>query len=163
MSLFKKQKEEEVITVREEQGSILCEGLTFKGGSLEGVGKVTINCYFIGNIITNDLVVIGEAGNILGDIESQSIIIQGNVNGNIEVVDSAQIRTGGILNGNIKCGDLKIDSGAAFSGECNMTTSRRENNILNTMKNSNNPNEIKSEKLAELKESSQAQLSKKDR
>ena len=133
MSLFKKAEKEEVIVVPQEQGSILQEGLTFKGGNLEGVGKVTINCYFVGNIMTNDLVVVGEAGNILGNIEAQSIIIQGNVRGNLEAVEAAQIRTGGILNGNIKCASLEISAGAAFSGECNMTASKKENNILNSM------------------------------
>ena len=133
MKRFKKGQEEENIAVPQEQGSILCEGLTFKDGNLEGIGKITINCYFVGNITTNDVVIIGEAGNILGNIESQSIVIQGNVKGNIEAVEAAQIRTGGILNGNIKCSTLEIAQGAAFSGECNMTASKKENNILNTL------------------------------
>ena len=135
MKRFKNHLKEEIITIPQEVGSVLCEGLTFKDGNLSGVGKITINCYFLGNIATNDLVVVDEAGSILGNIEAQSIIIRGNVKGNVEAVESAQIRTGGVLNGNIKCSTLEISAGAAFSGECNMTASKKENNILNNMIN----------------------------
>ena len=133
MKRFKNNNKEEIISIPQEVGSVLCEGLTFKDGNLSGVGKITINCYFLGNISTNDLVIVDEAGSILGNIESQSIIIRGNVKGNVEAVESAQIRTGGVLNGNIKCSTLEISAGAAFSGECNMTASKKENNILNNM------------------------------
>jgi len=134
MKRFKSVKEE-IISIPQEVGSVLCEGLTFKDGNLSGVGKVTINCYFVGNISTNDLIIVEEAGNILGNIESQSIIIRGNVKGNVEAVESAQIRTGGVLNGDIKCSTLEISVGAAFSGNCNMTSSKKENNMLLNMKN----------------------------
>ena len=133
MKRFKNVKEE-IITIPQEVGSVLCEGLTFKDGNLSGIGKITINCYFVGNISTNDLVVVDEAGNILGNIESQSIIIKGNVKGNVEAVESAQIRTGGVLNGDIKCSTLEISVGAAFSGNCNMTASKKESNMLLNMK-----------------------------
>ena len=126
---------EEISAIPQEIGSVLCEGLTFKDGNLSGVGKVTINCYFVGNISTNDLIVVDEAGNVLGNIESQSIIIKGNVKGNVEAVESAHIRTGGVLNGDIKCSSLEISAGAAFSGNCNMTASKKENNMLASMNN----------------------------
>jgi cytoskeletal protein CcmA (bactofilin family) len=121
---------QEIVTISQEVGSVLAEGLTFKGGSLSGVGKVTINCYFVGEVSTNDVVMIGDAGNILGNIEAQSVIIQGNVKGNVNAVDDVQIRAGGVLNGNITCATLEISQGAAFSGECNMTASKKDNNIL---------------------------------
>jgi len=132
MKRFKNNRDE-VITIPQEVGSVLCEGLTFKGGNLSGVGKIAINCYFSGNISTNDLVVVDEAASILGNIEAQSIIIRGNVKGDVEAVETAQIRSGGVLNGNIKCSTLNIEAGAAFSGECNMTASKKESNILNNM------------------------------
>ena len=133
MKRFKGGKEE-IISITQDVGSVLCEGLTFKDGNLSGIGKITINCYFVGNISTNDLVVVDEAGNVLGNIESQSIIIKGNVKGNVEAVESAQIRTGGVLNGDIKCASLEISAGAAFSGNCNMTASKKENNMLLNMR-----------------------------
>ncbi|MCL2171140.1 MAG: polymer-forming cytoskeletal protein [Defluviitaleaceae bacterium] len=133
MGIFNRAAKEEPIVVQQQQGSILCEGLTFKGGNLEGVGKITINCYFVGNIKTNDQVVVGEAGCIMGDIEAHSIVILGNVEGNLEAVENVHIRSGGILNGNIRCASLEISTGAAFSGECNMTASKKENNILHNM------------------------------
>ena len=130
----KRNLKEEIATIPQEVGSVLCEGLTFKDGNLSGVGKITINCYFVGNISTNDLVIVDDAGNILGNIESQAIIIKGNVKGNVEAVESAQIRTGGVLNGDIKCSTLEISAGAAFSGNCNMTASKKESNMLLNMK-----------------------------
>ena len=133
MGLLKKASKEEPIVVQQEQGSILCEGLTFKNGSLEGIGKITVNCYFVGNIKTNDMVVVGEAGCILGDIEAKSIVVLGNVEGNVDAVETVHLRSGGILNGNIRCSSLEISTGAAFSGECNMTASKKENNILHSM------------------------------
>jgi len=132
MKRFKNLKEE-IIAMPQEVGSVLCEGLTFKDGNLSGIGKITINCYFSGNISTNDLVVIDEAASVLGNIEAQAIIIRGNVKGDVEAIETAQIRAGGVLNGNIKCATLEISAGAAFSGECNMTASKKESNILNNM------------------------------
>ena len=125
-----KNVKQEIISIPQEVGSVLAEGLTFKGGSLSGVGKISINCYFVGDISTNDLVVVDEAGNILGNIEAQSVIIRGNVKGNVEAVGDVQIRTGGVINGNITCGSLEIAAGAAFSGECNMTSSKKDSNML---------------------------------
>lgn|GEM_PF-6213420 len=125
---FKNSKQE--ISIPQEAGSILAEGLTFKGGSLSGVGKITLNCYFVGHISTNDLVIVDEAGNILGNIEARNVIIRGNVKGDVEAVESVQIQVGGVLNGNITCSSLEISNGAAFSGECNMTASKKDNNIL---------------------------------
>jgi len=142
MKRFRQNVKEEIISMPQEAGSILREGLTFSGGNLSGVGKLTIDCYFHGDIAVNDLVIIGEAGSVLGNIESQSIIIQGNVKGNVEVVESAQIRTGGVLNGNIKCSTLEIAAGAAFSGECNMTASKKENNLLNNMVKKNDDSDV---------------------
>jgi len=135
MGLLRRSNKDEPIIVAQEQGqgSILCEGLTFKDGNLEGVGKITVNCYFVGNIKTNDVVVIGEAGCVLGDVEAQSIVILGSVEGHLDAVETVHIRSGGILNGNIRCGSLEISSGAAFSGECNMTASKKENNMLHNM------------------------------
>jgi len=121
---------QEMTSIPQEAGSVLAEGLTFKDGSLSGVGKITLNCYFVGNISTNDLVIVDEAGNILGNIEAQNVIIRGNVKGNVEAVDAVHIQAGGVLNGNISCANLEISNGAAFSGECNMTASKKENNIL---------------------------------
>jgi len=121
---------QEIVTIPQEHGSVLAEGLTFKGGSLSGVGKITINCYFVGDVSTNDLVVVGEAGSILGNIEAQSIIVRGNIKGNLEAIGEVQVHTGGIVNGNITCGGLEIATGAAFSGQCNMTASKKDGNLL---------------------------------
>jgi len=132
MKRFKSNKEE-IVTIPQEMGSVLCEGLTFQDGNLSGVGKITINCYFLGDISTNDLVVIDEAASVLGNIEAHSIIVKGNIKGNLEIVESAQLRSGGVVNGNISCASLEVSAGAAFSGECNMTASRKESNILQNM------------------------------
>ena len=128
-----KNYKEEIVTIPQEIGSVLCEGLTFKDGNLSGVGKININCYFLGNISTNDLVVVDEAASILGNIEAHSIIVKGNIKGDLEIVDSAQLRSGGVVNGNITCATLEVSAGAAFSGECNMTASKKERNILQNM------------------------------
>ena len=125
-----KNVKQEIISIPQEHGSILAEGLTFKGGSLSGVGKITVNCYFVGDISTNDLVVVDEAGSILGNIEAQSIIIRGNIKGNLEAIGGVEVRTGGVVNGNITCGSLEIATGAAFSGQCNMTASKKDGNML---------------------------------
>ena len=128
-----------MIVNNDDRGSILAEGLTFKDNQLSGIGKITINCYFVGNIVTNDLIVVGESGSILGNIEARSVVVFGNIKGNVEATETVNLRNGGVLNGDIKCGGLEIDIGSAFSGNCNMTTSKKENNILNTMEGSKEP------------------------
>lgn len=136
-----KNQKAEVVTIPQAAGSVLAEGLTFKGGTLSGVGKVAINCYFVGDISTNDLIVIDEAGNVLGNIEAQSIVVRGNVKGNLIAVEDVQVSSGGVVNGNITCATLEVSAGAAFSGECNMTASRKETNILGNITDKANPTE----------------------
>ena len=128
--MFKKDGKEKTPVELYNSGSILCEGLTFKNGNLEGSGKITINCCFVGNIYTNDEVVIEEVGAISGNIEAKSIIIKGDVEGNVDAMESVKLFDGGVLNGDIRCATLEISNGAAFSGNCNMTSGRKSDNML---------------------------------
>lgn len=98
---------------------LLGRGTRFEG-KLTFEGTVRIDATFIGFIITNDVLVVGEAARIDAQITCGTIIIHGEVNGNIQAKTAVEIRQGGKLRGDIETGSLAIEKGSFFQGACRM-------------------------------------------
>jgi cytoskeletal protein CcmA (bactofilin family) len=98
---------------------LLGRGARFEG-KLTFEGTVRIDATFIGFIITNDVLVVGEAARIDAQITCGTIIIHGEVNGNIQAKTAVEIKQGGKLRGDIETGSLAIEKGSLFQGACRM-------------------------------------------
>ncbi|MBI3991979.1 MAG: polymer-forming cytoskeletal protein [Candidatus Lambdaproteobacteria bacterium] len=55
-----------------------------------------------------------------GDIVSDSVLISGRVVGNIQARDRVEIFRTGYLRGDMHTGDIMIEGGAEFQGQCHM-------------------------------------------
>ena len=81
---------------------------------------VRIDARFIGSIVTNDVLVVGEAARIDADITCGTVVVHGEVNGNIKAKTAVEIHHTGKVRGDLETGSLVIDRGALFHGAAKM-------------------------------------------
>jgi cytoskeletal protein CcmA (bactofilin family) len=98
---------------------LLGRGARFEG-KLTFEGTVRIDATFIGSIVTNDVLVVGEAARIDADITCGTIIVHGEVNGNISAKTGVEIHRSGKVRGDLETPALMIERGAHFQGASRM-------------------------------------------
>jgi len=92
-------------------------------GKLTFEGTVRIDAVFVGSIVTNDVLVVGEAARIDADITCGTIVVHGEMNGNIKAKNAVEIRQGGKVRGDLETPSLAIEKGALFQGGVHMEAS----------------------------------------
>jgi len=99
--------------------TLLGKGAHFDG-KLTFDGTVRIDGDFTGEIYSEDILVVGEGGNVKADLEIGSLVVEGAVEGNIHATRSVEIHAPGRVKGNITTPSLFIDRGVVFEGNCQM-------------------------------------------
>jgi cytoskeletal protein CcmA (bactofilin family) len=89
-------------------------------GKLSFQGTVRIDGRFSGEVVTNDVLVVGEGAVVKAEMDVGSIVINGEVNGNIRAKHAVEIHAPGKLRGNVETPKLVIDSGVVFEGSAKM-------------------------------------------
>src|SRR5688572_26475990 len=90
-------------------------------GRLTFEGAVRVDGNFEGEIITDDLLLIGPGAEVRATINVGSIIINGSVEGDITAKVSVEIKAPGKLRGNVVTPALIIEKGVIFDGSCRMS------------------------------------------
>ena len=103
---------------------LLGRGARFEG-KLTFEGTVRIDATFIGSIVTNDVLVVGEAARIDADITCGTIIVHGEVNGNIQAKTGVEVHRTGKVRGDLETPSLTIERGALFQGASRMEPGAR--------------------------------------
>src|SRR5712671_8122842 len=98
---------------------LIGRGARFEG-KLTFEGTVRIDARFIGSIVTNDVLVVGEAARIDADITCGTILVHGEVNGNIKAKTAVEIQHTGKVRGDLETPSLVIQKGALFHGASKM-------------------------------------------
>ncbi len=98
---------------------LLGRGARFEG-KLTFEGTVRIDARFIGSIVTNDVLVVGEAARIDADVTCGTIAVHGEVNGNIKAKTAVEIHDTGKVRGDLETPSLVIQKGALFHGASKM-------------------------------------------
>jgi len=96
------------------KGNITASGILRIEGELEG----ELNCQ--GDII------VGETGKVKAGITARSVTVVGQVQGNVEAQERLEIRSGGVVTGDVTVGQIFIDEGASFNGNCSMGKKNKE-------------------------------------
>ncbi len=109
--------------------TIIGEGVVIEGATLKATDSVRIDGKFIGDLVVDGNVVIGESGVVVGNIASYSSLISGKINGDIKCTESVHLTSTANINGNIETESLITDDGSTFNGNCRM--SRNPNVISN--------------------------------
>jgi cytoskeletal protein CcmA (bactofilin family) len=98
---------------------LLGRGARFEG-KLTFEGTIRLDARFIGSIVTNDVLVVGEAARIDADVNCGTIVVHGEVNGNIKAKTAVEIHHTGKVRGDLETPSLVIDRGALFHGASKM-------------------------------------------
>ncbi|NTX05972.1 bactofilin BacM [Myxococcus sp. CA051A] len=116
--LFK--REEESVSQRSgEVHTLLGKGSEFEG-KLTFEGQVRIDGKFQGQIITKDVLVIGDGAKVNAEIQAGTVIINGQVEGNVKATQIIELKTPGRVKGNLETPSLSMDRGVVFEGTLKM-------------------------------------------
>ncbi|MEW5855341.1 MAG: polymer-forming cytoskeletal protein [Myxococcota bacterium] len=89
-------------------------------GKLTFQGTVRIDGKFSGEVVTNEVLVVGEGAVVKAEIDVGSLVINGEVIGNVRAKNAVEIHAPGKLRGNLETPKLVIDAGVIFEGNCKM-------------------------------------------
>jgi cytoskeletal protein CcmA (bactofilin family) len=98
---------------------LLGRGVRFEG-KLTFAGTVRIDASFVGTIVTDDMLVVGEGARIDANITCGTIVVHGEVNGNIQAKSGVEIHADGRVRGDLETSSLVIEKGAFFEGATRM-------------------------------------------
>lgn len=110
-------KKDEIAKDPTSLNAILGKGSKFEG-KLTFEGTVRIEGDFIGEIFSEDTLIVGEGAHIQAEISVGSISVYGEIKGNIVAQKSCELHSPAKVTGNIMTGNLMIESGVLFEGNC---------------------------------------------
>jgi len=93
-------------------------------GKLTFAGTVRIDATFVGSIVTNDVLVVGETARIDANITCGTIVVHGEVNGNIQAKTGVEIHGGAKVRGDVETPSLMVEKGAFFQGASRMDAAK---------------------------------------
>ena len=97
-----------------------------KGSSFEGKllfeGSVRIDGKFSGEIMSTDMLIIGEGAEVKGDIQVGSLVIVGDYNGNAKAAKAIELKSPAKVRGTLTTASIVIERGVFFDGQCKMDT-----------------------------------------
>jgi cytoskeletal protein CcmA (bactofilin family) len=106
--------------LRESGDLLLGAGVQFEG-KLTFKGTVRIDAKFVGSIVTNDVLVVGEHAKIDAEITCGTVVVHGEVNGNVKAKSGVELHRSAKVRGNVETSSLAVEKGALFQGEVKMT------------------------------------------
>ncbi len=89
-------------------------------GDINSIGDVRIDGHLRGNLVTKGKFVLGTNGLIEGNVSAQNADLSGEVKGTVDINEMLSLKSTARITGDIVTGKLAIESGALFSGSCNM-------------------------------------------
>jgi cytoskeletal protein CcmA (bactofilin family) len=93
---------------------------TYVKGSIRLKNSGRIDGHIIGDVNSDQDVLIGESGIVEGSITARSAVIGGKVQGAIEAEKRVILEEKAELEGDIHTGHIRIVDGARFNGKCYM-------------------------------------------
>lgn len=100
--------------------AFLGEGTQFKG-VLSFAGAVRIDGHLEGEIVGDEMLVIGEPGLVKAEIEVGTLVVSGRVQGTIVAKQRVELLRPSRVAGTIRTPCLVVSEGAVFNGSCEMT------------------------------------------
>jgi cytoskeletal protein CcmA (bactofilin family) len=99
--------------------AFLGEGTQFKG-VLSFAGAVRVDGQLEGEIVGDELLIIGEPGQVKAEIEVGTLVVSGRVQGTITARERVELLRPGRVTGTIRTPCLIVAEGAVFNGNCEM-------------------------------------------
>ncbi len=100
--------------------ALLGRGTRFEG-KLHFEGRVRIDGFFRGEILSDDTLIVGEGAVVDGDVLAGTVIIRGGqVNANVRAIRAIELYVPAEVNGNLQAPEIFMDKGVRFTGNCTM-------------------------------------------
>jgi cytoskeletal protein CcmA (bactofilin family) len=115
-----KRERERIGTDFGEIRAFLGEGTQFKG-VLSFAGAVRVDGQLEGEIVGDEVLIIGEPGQVNAEIEVGTLVVSGQVQGNITARERVELLRPSRVSGTIRTPCLIVAEGALFNGNCEMT------------------------------------------
>ena len=124
------------------RASVISEGVRIEG-KIHFSGPVQIDGMAVGNIVSEETLTIGRAGNVKSNIRTKNAVISGRLDGDITSTGLVEITATGIFSGNLiqESPMLKIEKGGTFRGKSII----EENNVVSI-----NPSGNKDDKVVKI-------------
>lgn len=100
--------------------AFLGEGTQFKG-VLSFAGAVRVDGQLEGEIVGDEVLIIGEPGQVKAEIEVGTVVVSGRVQGTITAKQRVELLRPSRVTGTIRTPCLVVAEGAVFNGNCEMT------------------------------------------
>ncbi len=100
--------------------AFLGEGTQFKG-VLSFAGAVRVDGQLDGEVVGDELLIVGEPGQVKAEIEVGTLVVSGLVQGNITARERVELLRSSRVTGTIRTPCLIVTEGALFNGNCEMT------------------------------------------
>jgi len=100
--------------------AFLGEGTQFKG-VLSFAGAVRVDGHLEGEIVGDEVLIIGEPGQVKAEIEVGTVVVSGLVQGTITAKQRVELLRPSRVTGTIRTPCLVVAEGAMFNGNCEMT------------------------------------------
>lgn len=107
-----------------DMNALLGRGASFEG-KLTFEGTVRIEGNFKGEIVTNDVLIIGESAMVEAEVKVGTAVVNGEVKGNITAAKAVELHSPAKVRGNLATPSLLIEKGVVFEGACSMETGGR--------------------------------------
>lgn len=117
-TLFKRE-DDNVSSRPGEVHTLLGKGSEFDG-KLTFEGQVRIDGKFTGQIVTKDVLVIGDGARVMAEIQAGTVIINGTVEGNVRATQIIELHMPARVKGNLEAPALQMDKGVIFEGSLKM-------------------------------------------
>jgi cytoskeletal protein CcmA (bactofilin family) len=121
-----------------ELNALLGKGSSFEG-KLVFEGSVRIDGRFTGEIMSSDLLIIGEGAEVKGDVAVGTLVIVGEYNGNAKAAKSIEIKAPAKVRGTLTTASIMIERGVFFDGHCKMDPTGAGVSAPSTSSSSNKP------------------------
>jgi cytoskeletal protein CcmA (bactofilin family) len=95
-------------------------------GDIDTESDIRIDGNLLGNMATKGRLIIGPNGKIEGDIRCKSAEIEGEIKGKIVAEELLSLKATALFSGDIITGQIMIEPGAIFSGNCKMDKNCKE-------------------------------------
>jgi cytoskeletal protein CcmA (bactofilin family) len=117
--LLGRREDESVATRPGEVHTLLGKGSEFEG-KLTFEGQVRIDGKFNGQIVTKDVLVIGDGARVTAEINAGTVIINGTVEGNVRAAQLIELHAPARVKGSLESPALTMDRGVVFEGTTKM-------------------------------------------
>lgn len=117
--LRKEEMEVQPASVGTDTGALLGRGTRFEG-KLTFEGTVRIDGAFVGDIVSDGRLLVGQGATVEGTLAVESAVISGQVNGTVTTTGALELKSTARVTGELQVASLLVEKGAFFEGNVKM-------------------------------------------